>query len=92
MFSLVTKNTDDSANLLKRDVSSCEALKNERQCHDWVWFYFWLDEKVAQEFFSQSFSVVMLRESKRKTLWTVKWKVLLKASMACFLPFFLYFS
>ena len=35
------------------------AGKRLRVSHDWFWFYFWLDEKVARVFLSHSFSVAM---------------------------------
>ena len=42
----------------------CQAReKRVRVNHDWFWFYFWLVEEVAGNFFNQSQSVAMQNQS-----------------------------
>ena len=58
-------------------------MKCVRTSNDWFWFYFWLVEKVARVFLSQTLSVVMQNQSKPKLLSTHKWKLLYNEGRHC---------
>ena len=69
--------TDNSMNQSELEANEVAPAKRVRASHDWFWFYFWLVEKVARDFFSHSQSVAMQNQSNRVIYFYAQLKIAL---------------